>query len=61
MIKRIKSTVNSWLDDDYENPLINKNVFKKEIMKALNGEKIYTNQIWRMINFYRWSQLMEMS
>ena len=61
MLKKIRSKINMWLENDYENPLINKNLFKEEILKTLNGEKPYNNQVWRMINFYRWSQLMELS
>lgn len=60
MLKKNKSKIISWLNDDYENPLIKKEKFKKEIIKTLNGDKKYNNKIWRMINFYRWSQLLEL-
>jgi len=61
MLKKIKSKINIWLDSDYENPLIKKKLFKDEIIKTLNGQKPYNNQVWRMINFYRWSQLLELN
>ena len=61
ILKKIKSKINIWLDSDYENPLIKKKLFKDEIIKTLNGQKPYNNQVWRMINFYRWSQLLELN
>ena len=61
LLRNVKSQIAAWLDDDYENPLINKNFFKQEILNTLNGQKSYDNQVWRMINFYRWSQLMELN
>ena len=45
----------------FRNPLYQNEACTNQKSQLKNGEKPYNNQVWRMINFYRWSQLMELS
>lgn len=47
-----------WLIDEPELSFMRHDVIRKKIDQVLAGEKPYTSQIWRWINFYRWYQLV---
>lgn len=47
-----------WLIDEPELSFMRHDVIRKKIDQVLSGEKPYTSQIWRWINFYRWYQLV---
>jgi len=56
-LKLIKPSIKKWLEKPCKLSFLNKDNYKKEILLALDEKKPYSNQIWRMINFYRWVQI----
>ncbi|MCL6415805.1 asparagine synthase (glutamine-hydrolyzing) [Aestuariirhabdus sp. Z084] len=47
-------TIREWLSVDLKLPFLNQREMCKELDLVLSGEKPFTQQIWRWINFSRW-------
>lgn len=47
-------TVREWLSVDLQIPFLNQLEILKEFEKILDGNKKFSWQVWRWINFYRW-------
>lgn len=51
--------IKNWLKKDASIPLLDTNAVIDEFNLVLNGNKSFTWQLWRIINFIRWCQIFE--
>ncbi len=56
----IKQTtdINKWIEAANYIPFLNAKALQKETLAIIDGQKRFTPQAWRMINYCRWVQLM---
>ena len=53
----MKKDIKEWLNVDLGLPFLNQDLILKECDLVFSGNKKFSWQIWRWINFFRWYQL----
>ena len=53
------SRVYQWLDGAVELPFFNVDACHSELRAVMDGQRPFSYQVWRMINYCRWAQMME--
>ena len=54
---QLKSNIDDWLKNDIKLPFLKTNKIKKDLDLFFSRKKVFTYEIWRVLNFYRWYQL----
>ena len=57
IILNMKKNIREWLNVDLGLPFLNQDLILKEFDLVLSGNKKFSWQIWRWVNFFRWYQL----
>ncbi|CCQ10294.1 Asparagine synthetase [glutamine-hydrolyzing] [Pseudoalteromonas luteoviolacea B = ATCC 29581] len=53
-LKKIAPTLRTWLEDSQPIPFIDKNLLLADFDAIMSGQKPFTWQVWRWVNFVRW-------
>jgi asparagine synthase (glutamine-hydrolysing) len=54
-----KDAIQNWISETMHLPFLNEAACKKEVNQLLSGQKMFTPQAWRLINFCRWAHLQD--
>lgn len=54
--QQMQPQVRAWLDDGVDLPFINQQALLQEFEQMMSGEKKFSWQVWRWINFIRWNK-----
>ena len=53
----MKETVRRWLNESENIPFINTKIMLQEFDQIIAGEKDFSWQVWRWVNYCRWYKL----
>ena len=54
ILLNMKHRIDNWINYDIDVPFLNKKNIKLEYENFFSGKKVYSHDIWRLTNFYRW-------
>lgn len=57
-LKEGLSLIPRWIDSEKELDFLRHDVIRKKIEQVFSGQILFTSQVWRWINFYKWYELV---